>query len=136
MSGRIAVRNGQQNEIAKLRWTHAPAADPWVISSPLGNEVARIDSAAEGATLRQAGSAPQRAASFSALTRQLLGVAIEPRELAAWMHGAAPEPTGGWTVTLDERQPAGNVEIARRMSATRGEVSVRLVVDEYHARGE
>ena len=136
MSGRIAVRNGQQNEIARLRWSHAPASDTWVIASPIGNEVARIESDANGARLQQAGAAPQRAPSFAALTERLLGVALDPRELAGWLHGAAPEATGGWTVTLDERQPAGNVEIARRISAVRGEVSVRLVVDEYHPREE
>ena len=137
MSGRISVRSGQQNEIAKLRWSHAPAADTWVIASPIGNEVARIESDADGATLRQAGAAPQHASSFAALTQRLLGVALEPRELAAWLHGATPEPgASGWTVTLDERQAAGRVEIARRMSASRGEVSVRLVVDDYRALGE
>jgi outer membrane biogenesis lipoprotein LolB len=136
MSGRIAVRSGQQNEIARLRWAHSPASDRWVIASPLGNEVARIDSDAEGATLQQAGGAPQRAPSFAALTQRLLGVALDPRELAGWLHGVAPELAGGWTVTLDERQAAGQVEIARRMSASRGDVTVRLVVDDYRALAE
>jgi len=34
-------------------------------------------------------------------------------------------------VTIDETQKAGDVELARRLSAVRGETSVRLVVDEY-----
>ena len=136
MAGRIAVRNGQQNEIAKLRWTHGPSSDRWVLSSPIGNEVARISSDAGGALLEQAGAAPQRAASFASLTRQLLGVALEPGELAAWLHGATPRAEAGWTVTLDERQAAGDVQVARRITASRGEVSVRLVVDEYRALAE
>src|SRR4051812_9217233 len=136
MSGRIAVRNGQQNDIARLRWTHARASDRWVIATPLGNEVARIESDAQGATLEQAGGSPQRAPSFAALTQQLLGVTLEPAELAAWLHGTPPQAAGGWTVTLDERQAAGQVEIARRVTATRGEVTVRLVVDDYRALPE
>ena len=132
MSGRLAVRQGQRNEIARLRWTHRPAADTWVIASPLGNEVARIESSAGGATLYPAGSQPFQADSFAALTERVLGVALEPAELAAWLHGAAaPASASGWTVTLDERQKAGEVEIARRMSASRGDVLVRLVVDDY-----
>jgi len=136
MSGRIAVRNGQQNEIAKLRWTHAKTSDRWVISSPIGNEVARISADANGALLEQAGVTPQRAPSFTALTQQLLGVALEPAELAAWLHGAPPREAGGWTVTLDEQQAAGTVQVARAMTATRGDVRVRLVVDEYRALPE
>ena len=136
MSGRIAVRNGQQNEIAKLRWTHARGADRWVLSSPIGNEVARISADASGALLEQAGAPPRSAPSFAAHTERLLGVALEPADLAAWLHGAVPREAAGWKVTLDERQAAGQVEVARRMTASRGEVTVRLVVDDYRALPE
>ena len=136
MSGRVAVRNGQQNDLARLRWTHASASDRWVVATPLGNEVARIESDAGGATLEQASGAPQHAASFAALTQQLLGVALDPAALAAWLHGTPPEAAGGWAVTLDERQAAGRVEIARRVTAVRGDVTVRLVVDDYRALPE
>ncbi|MEO7743762.1 MAG: outer membrane lipoprotein LolB [Usitatibacter sp.] len=132
MSGRLAVRRGDRSEIARLRWTHAPAADTWVFASPLGNEVARIESSAGGATLTQGGGERQAAPSFSALTERILGVALEPATLAGWLHGtsAAPAP-GDWNVTLDEKQRAGSVELVRRLSAIRGDVVVRLVVDEY-----
>ena len=134
MSGRIAVRDGQRNEIARLRWTHARGRDLWVFASPLGNEVARIESGAQGATLAQAGAEPQQAASFAALTQALIGVALEPESLAAWLHGTPPpERAGEWQVTLEERQAAGAVTIARRLTATRGDVVVRLVVDDYRA---
>jgi outer membrane lipoprotein LolB len=134
MAGRLALRQGDRSDIAKLRWTHRPGADLWVIASPLGNEVARIESDADGATLRQAGGDAARAASFAELTERVLGIALEPATLAAWLHGSLPaEGAGGWRVTVEERQPAGAIEIARRMSAARGDVSVRLVVDEYRA---
>jgi len=42
---------------------------------------------------------------------------------------------GGWNVALEETQRAGTVDIARRITASRGDVSVRLVVDEYRALG-
>ena len=133
MSGRLAVRQGQQSEIARLRWSHRPASDLWVIASPLGNEVARIESSASGATLSQGGE-PQAAPSFAVLTERLLGVALEPAALAAWLHGdLSGAASTGWTVTLDETQAAGAVTLARRISATRGEVVVRLVVDDYRA---
>jgi len=37
---------------------------------------------------------------------------------------------------VEETQRAGAVDIARRITASRGDVSVRLVVDEYRALGE
>ena len=137
MSGRLAVRQGQRSDIAKLRWTHAGARDEWIISSPIGNEVARIDADAKEAVLRRAGAEPETAPDFSSLTERILGVALDPATLAGWLHGAGGTLTKeGWTVTLDEKQRAGAVDIARRFTAARGDVSVRLVVDEYHALGD
>ena len=133
MTGRLALRLGDRSEIARLRWTHAPGSDRWVIASPLGNEVARIESGPRGAQLTRAGDAPEEAPSFAALTERLLGVALDPATLAGWLHGAAPEPAGDWTVSIEESQRAGQVEMARRLSAKRGEVTVRLVVDEYRS---
>jgi outer membrane lipoprotein LolB len=134
MSGRISIRQGQASEIARLRWTHRPASDLWIIASPLGNEVARIESSPQGATLSQGSGPPQAAPSFAALTQRALGVALEPAALAAWLHGdVASAAATGWAVTLEETQPAGAVTLARRISAARGEVVVRLVVDDYQA---
>ena len=134
ISGRLSVRQGDRSEIARLRWTHRPDADLWVISSPLGNEVARIESGPRGATLEQAGGPSQAAASFSELTERVFGVALEPALLAQWLHGTGrPDAAAGWQVSVEETQRAGTVELARRMSARRADVVVRLVVDEYRA---
>jgi outer membrane lipoprotein LolB len=137
LSGRISVRQGERSDIARLRWSHRASADVWVISSPLGNEVARIESDGDGARLAQAGATPVAAPSFADLTESLLGVALEPRLLAAWLHGAAADGApSDWSVVIDEKQPAGAITIARRISASRGDVTVRLVVDDYRALGE
>jgi outer membrane lipoprotein LolB len=132
MSGRLAVRQADRSDIARLRWTHKPDGDLWVIASPLGNEVARIESGPSGATLARAGAVPESAPSFASLTERVLGVAIDPVALAAWLHGGARDETPtDWKVTIEETQRAGALELARRMSATRGDVVVRLVVDDY-----
>jgi outer membrane biogenesis lipoprotein LolB len=132
MSGRLAVRQGERSEIARLRWSHRPTGDLWVIASPLGNEVARIESSPAGATLTQGGGQGLAAASFAELTQRLLGVPLEPASLAAWLHGDTGSAVAGeWSVTIEERQAAGAVELARRISATRGDIVVRLVVDDY-----
>jgi outer membrane biogenesis lipoprotein LolB len=136
MSGRLAVRQADRSDIAKLRWTHERGRDLWVISSPLGNEVARIESGTGMATLQRAGGAPEAAADFPSLTERLLGVALDPAALASWLHGGTATTPGGWNVAIDEKQRAGAIDIARRITASRGDVSVRLVVDEYRALGE
>jgi outer membrane biogenesis lipoprotein LolB len=135
MSGRIAIRQGDRSDIAKLHWTHERSADVWIIASPLGNEVARIESTDNGAQLQRAGGQPESAPDFRSLTERLLGVPIEPRQLANWLHGTAGSiTTGGWIVEVQETQKAGAIDIARLITARRGETSVRLVVDQYQAR--
>ncbi len=130
MSGRISIRLADRSDIARLRWTRRATGDLWIIASPLGNEVARLESSPAGATL--AGAASESADSFAMLTERLLGVSLEPDQLAAWLHGTIPpEAPGGWQVTLDETTPAGSMNLARRLTATRGATVVRLVVDDY-----
>ena len=134
MSGRLALRQGDRSDIARLRWTHTSASDRWVFASPLGNEVARIESGPKGATLKQGGTAAdEEAPTFAALTERYLGIALDPATLAQWLHGTIPSSSGDWTVAIEETQRAGSIDMARRLSARRGEVTVRLVVDEYRA---
>ena len=136
-SGRLAVRQGDRSDIAKLRWTRHRDSDVWVISSPLGNEVARLESGARGATLTRAGATSESAESFQVLTEKLLGVPLDPHEMAGWLHGRMPAAApGDWKVTIDETLRAGSVDLAKRITAIRGAVVVRLVVDEYRALEE
>jgi outer membrane biogenesis lipoprotein LolB len=138
VSGRLAVRQGERSDIAKLRWTRNRGSDLWVISSPLANEVARIESGARGATLKRAGMEPESAQTFQALTERLLGVSLDPNVIAGWLHGnrAAPDASGNWKVTIDETQRAGAVELARRITAIRGDVVVRFAIDDYRVLAE
>ena len=132
MTGRLALRQGDRSEIARLRWTHRGSSDAWVFASPLGNEVARIESDAQGARLDQGGAAPtEHARSFAELAERAIGVPLDPSTLVAWLHGTGQLQGGDWNVTIDESMPAGKVTVARRITAKRGEVTVRIVVDDY-----
>ena len=82
--------------------------------------------------LEQGGAAPpEQAQSFAELSERAIGVPLDPSMLVAWLHGSGPMQGGDWQVTIDESTPAGTVDVARRLTARRGEVTVRLVVDEY-----
>jgi outer membrane biogenesis lipoprotein LolB len=135
MSARLSIRQGDRSDIARLRWAHRARSDQWVFSSPIGNEVARIESSGQGATLERAGAGREEAPSFEILTERLLGVGLDPKELSGWLH-AQPSSRGtpaDWKVTIDEKQSAGAVELARRVTATRGDIVVKLVIDNYRA---
>jgi len=54
--------------------------------------------------------------------------------MAGWLHGNTPASAPGeWKVSIDETQRAGRVDLARRLTAVRGDVVVKLVIDEYRA---
>ena len=136
VSGRLAVRRDQRSDIARLRWTRTRAGDEWVILSPVGSEVARIESNARGATLTRAGGPEETAQSFEALTERILGVGLDPQTLASWLHGGATAAPGDWKVTIDETQRAGSIDLAKRITASRGDVVVKLAIDEYRVLGD
>jgi outer membrane lipoprotein LolB len=133
MAGRIAVRHGGEGEIARLRWDRTTGSDVWVVSTPVGTEVARIERDAAGLVVHRPGVPPLAAANFSDLTEKLLGAAIDERLLVAWLHGRPLAGPEGWQVTIDESRNLGGREVARRITASRGDTVVKLVVDDYRA---
>jgi outer membrane lipoprotein LolB len=134
VTGRISIRTPERSDIAKLRWTRQGGSDTWVISSPIGNEVARLESGPQGTHLERAGQPSMSATNFQELTENVLGVPLDPDRIAAWLHGQATnDSAGGWKVSVEETQGAGAVQLARRITATRADVVVRLVIDEYRA---
>lgn len=137
MAGRISVARSGQGEILRIRWSHGPASDAWVLASPVGTEVARIETAPEGGLrVLRPGAQPLAASSFAELTENLLGAALDERLLIAWLHGRPAAGPEGWAVSIDESRRFGPSEVARRITATRGELVVKLVVDDYRAGGE
>ena len=128
LSGRLSVRQGDKLDIAKLRWMHRARTDLWVISSPLGNELARIESEGGMVVLKRGGEAPVTSPSFAALSESMLGVALDPEDLARWLLGAMPPSTAGWQVDVEERAADGTV---RRLTAIHSDTVVKLVVDSY-----
>jgi len=134
MAGRLSVSQAGKGEILRLRWTHAADADAWVLATPFGTEVARIERARDGLTVHRPGETPITATSFAELTDNLLGAPLDDRLLVAWLHGRPSAGPEGWTVSIDESQRVGARDVARRITAARGETVVKLVVDDYRAR--
>jgi outer membrane lipoprotein LolB len=133
MGGRLSVAQSGRGEILRIRWSHGPGTDTWVIATPVGTEVARIERAPGAVVVLRPGEVPMEAASFADLTDNLLGAPLDERLLVAWIHGRPAPGPDGWEVTVDGTQRFGVVEVARRVTASRGETVVRIVVDDYRA---
>ncbi len=137
MGGRLSVAQSGQGEIMRIRWSHGPGRDSWVIATPVGTEVARIERAASGGVVvHRPGEVTMEAASFSDLAENMLGAPLDERLLVAWLHGRPVSGPEGWTVTVDGVQRLGDMEVARRVTASRGGTVVKLVVDDYRPRGD
>jgi outer membrane lipoprotein LolB len=87
LSGRLAARYGDESFSANLAWRHAREADEMLISSALGQGVARI--VREGGTVILTTAEPReyRAADAEALTEQVLGWRLPLSGLAEWVRG-------------------------------------------------
>lgn len=94
LSGRIAVRYGGEASSGHLAWRHAPASDELLITSSLGQGVARIVREGDAVTLTTAEPREYRAADAEALTEQVLGFRLPLAGLADWVRarpsGEAP----------------------------------------------
>lgn len=92
LSGRIAVRYGGEASGGQLRWRHDRDGDEMLISSPLGQGVARILREGDAVTLTTANGREYRAADAEALTARVLGFRVPLAGLSDWVQGRpAPE---------------------------------------------
>lgn len=133
MGGRLSVARSGQGEIMRIRWSHGPGSDSWVIATPVGTEVARIERTAGAIVLLRPGETPMEASSFADLTENLLGAPLDERLLVAWLHARPAAGPEGWAVAFDGTRRIGEADVARRVTATRGDTVLKLVVDDYRA---
>ena len=145
LNGRISVRVGDKLDSGQIQWRRTLDGERIGLYSPLGSQVAEllVDKRANIVTLRQ-GTETSTAASISELTQSMLGAPIDLDLLNAWVQGVglienqATDVTlangDKWRVTAERFNVAGaggNYRFASRVTATRGDVMVRLVIDEW-----
>ncbi len=145
LNGRISVRVNDKLDSGQIRWHRTLDEERIGLYSPLGSQIAEllIDKRANIVTLRQ-GTESTTAASVSELTQSMLGAPLDLDLLNAWVQGVglienlATDVTLAngekWRVTAERFNVAGaggNYRFASRVTATRGDVAVRLVIDEW-----
>lgn len=141
--GRVAVRNGDEAVSGHVTWRHSDAADELVISTPVGQGVAEITRANGRYTLATANGERYSAADPERLTQQALGFALPLGGLTDWVQGrpergveAVTRYDGGRLAELRQRgwlidYSGGDDRPPKRVRLTRGDLDIRLVIDEW-----
>jgi outer membrane lipoprotein LolB len=145
--GRISVANGEERLSGQIRWEHRAATDDILLTSPLGQGVARIVRDSAGVALEVPGRGVRRAIDAEALTRDALGYALPVQGLSAWVQ-ARPEDArpftqtrdgagrvsrliqDGWAIDYLEYSADGR---PRKLALERDGLAIRLVIDQWEA---
>jgi len=94
LNGRLAARYGAESFAGNLAWRHADRNDELLLSTPIGQGVARIVREGDAVVLTTAEPKEYRAADAESLTEQVLGFRLPLAGLADWVRarpsGAAP----------------------------------------------
>jgi outer membrane lipoprotein LolB len=147
LSGRIAVRYRDDAGSGNIAWRHAARTDELLLTSPLGQGIARITRDGEEIVLKMQDGKEHRASDVEALTEQVLGFRLPIVGLAHWVRGRpaqspAPAPTrqvadaagrlteleqSGWRIEYQEYQD----KLPARMRLSYPGLEMRLAISEW-----
>lgn len=100
LQGRIGIRTDDQSLSGQFHWQHRADLDELLMTSPLGQGVARIVRDADGVTLEVPNQPARRAPDAESLTREVLGYGLPLSGLTWWVQ-ARPAPGRVFEVTRD-----------------------------------
>lgn len=128
--GRISAKYRDDGFTGNVNWRHAAAGDEMLITTPLGQGVARIVRQGDAVQLTTAEGKEFRAPDSESLTERVLGFRLPIEGLADWVQGK-PSPTlesRGWKVEYLQRDEQNR---PRLMRMTYQGVEVRFAVTEW-----
>jgi outer membrane lipoprotein LolB len=135
LSGRIAARYRDDAFSGLLTWRHAADGDEMLISTPMGQGVARIVRQGEAVVLTTAEGREFSDRDGEALTERVLGFRLPLAGLADWVRGR-PAPAleeRGWKVEYQERDIENR---PTRLRLTYPGVELRLVIASWEQAGQ
>jgi outer membrane lipoprotein LolB len=128
--GRISARYRDDGFTGNVNWRHAADGDEMLITTPLGQGVARIVREGDAVQLKTAEGKEFRAADSESLTERVLGFRLPIEGLADWVQGK-PSPaleSRGWKVEYLQRDEQNR---PRLMRMTYQGVEVRFAITEW-----
>lgn len=149
LQGRIGVLSGEQNLSGQIHWQHREDRDELLMTSPLGQGVARIVRNGEGVVLEMPNQPTRHARDADTLTREALGYVLPVTGLTWWVQ-ALPDPGRAFEATrdasgrlaqlkqdgwvIDYLQYAADAPARpRKMVVTRDGLEIRLVADSWQS---
>ncbi|MHB1084099.1 MAG: lipoprotein insertase outer membrane protein LolB [Thiobacillus sp.] len=149
LQGRIGIRTDDQSLSGQIHWQHRADLDELLMTSPLGQGVARIVRDADGVTLEVPNQPARRAPDTESLTREVLGYGLPVSGLMWWVQ-ARPAPDRVFEVTRDAsgriaqlRQDGWVIDYLqyaddaparpRKLVVAREGLEIRLVTDTWQA---
>jgi outer membrane biogenesis lipoprotein LolB len=143
LRGRISVRVGEKIDLAQIRWARLPDEERLEVFTPFGSQIAELVRMPGGRVTLRRDQEAISAESIGELTSSVLGVPLDMNAIAVWTQGiglnenVSSEQRFGngdaWQVTVERLQARGPHRFASRLTASRGDTVVRLVIDEWQA---
>lgn len=147
LQGRFSVERAEERVSGLIRWQHGGGSDELLLTTPLGQAVARIVLDADGALLELPKQPLRRAPDVDVLTREALGYPLPVAGLAWWVQ-ARPDPARAFDAARDDagrlallRQDGWTIEYQqyadsppgypRKLRVTRDDLAIRLVADSW-----
>lgn len=145
LAGRIAVRFRDEASSGNIAWRHGHSGDEVLITTPLGQGIARIVRAGDSVVLTTPDAREHRAADAATLTEQVLGFRLPLDGLADWVRArpgggqfeARRDASGrlaelqqsGWTIEYLEWREDGH--LPSRLKLTYPGIELRLAIAEW-----
>jgi outer membrane lipoprotein LolB len=148
LNARLAARYGAESFSGNLAWRHAERNDEMLITTPIGQGVARIIRDGDRVTLTTAEPKEYRAADAESLTQEVLGFRLPLAGLADWVRarpsGDAPfkedrSPDGrlskleqsGWRIEYLEYGANGAPPLPTRLRLLYPGIELRLAISQW-----
>jgi outer membrane lipoprotein LolB len=162
LTGRFAIRHAQEGGSGRIEWRHTASTDDLLVSTPIGQGLARVtrrDGVYEITTREQQA---QRALDPQVLTEKMLGWRLPLEGLPAWVRGRpAPDLPArverdaqgrvawieqqGWRIdyqqyrdamadTVQGLSVAPAAALPLRLQLQRGDLQIRLLIEQWSVR--
>lgn len=148
LTGRISLTQGDSGWHAGVDWAEQADSFRLRLSGPLGQGGFLLTGNAEGVLLRDSSQRVYAAADTGALLKQVTGWVLPVAGLRYWVRGipgpdadfeAEVDPAGrlerliqdGWTIRYTRFHTAADGRWPARLGLVRGDISVRLIIDQW-----